>query len=357
MADAGLDRSDIDGVSTYPGMSANAPGMSPHGVRGLKEAMDLQLSWFSGGGETPGQLGALFNAVAAVVTGLAKHVVVFRTVTESSSQTATRRASVTGTGGDRLSGPNQWWPPFGAMSASNWIAMNAQRYMHDYGVEREHLAQIALNARANAALNPQAIFRDLLTMDDYMDARMISWPLCLYDCDVPADGSTAVIVSHESLAAGLRRPPIRVEAIGSALHGRDTWDQRSDLTTMACHDAAPMMWNRTDLRPGDVDTAQLYDGFSFLCLQWLEACGFFPKGEAAAFLDGGSRICRTGEIPLNTDGGQLSAGRMHGYGYVHEACRQLWGDAGDRQVAGAEVAIAAAGGGPLAGCILLTTSR
>jgi acetyl-CoA acetyltransferase len=331
--------------------------MSPHGIRDLKEAMGLRLNWFSGGGEVPGQLGALFNAVAAVVTGLANHVVVFRTVTESSSQTAERRASVTGSGDGRLTGALQWYPPFGAMSASNWIALYAQRYMHEYGLTREQLAQIPITCRTNAAFNPKAIFAEALTLDAYMSARMISWPLCLFDCDVPADGSTAVIVSHERLAADLRKPPVRIEAIGSALHGRDSWDQRADLTTMACHDAAPMMWSRTDLKPSDVDTAQLYDGFSFICLQWLEACGFFPKGEAGAFLEGGRHISRSGDLPLNTNGGQLSGGRMHGYGYVHEACRQLWGEAGERQIAGAEVAVAAAGGGPIGGCMLLTTSR
>jgi acetyl-CoA acetyltransferase len=184
---------------------------------------------------------------------------------------------------------------------------------------------------------------------------MISTPFCLYDCDVPVDGATAMIVSHLDAARDLRRPPLRIEAVGSALHGRPSWDQFDDLTTMALRDASKMLWQRTDLKPADVDIAELYDGFSFIALAWLEALGFCGKGEGGPFIEGGKRIALDGEIPLNTQGGQLSAGRLHGYGFLHEACLQLWGEGGERQVANnPEVAVAAAGGGPLGGCLLLT---
>ena len=150
-----------------------------------------------------------------------------------------------------------------------------------------------------------------------------------------------------------------VEAVGTALHGRPSWDQFDDLTTMAVRDAGAMMWSRTDLTPADVDVAELYDGFSFIALAWLEALGFCGHGEAGPFLEGGARIARDGQIPLNTHGGQLSAGRLHGYGFLHEACVQLWDEGGDRQVVRPggrrpEVAVAAAGGGPLAASLLLT---
>ena len=192
-------------------------------------------------------------------------------------------------------------------------------------------------------------------MDDYLGARMISTPFCLYDCDVPVDGATAVIVSHVDAAKDCRRPPIRVEAVGSAHHGRPSWYLFDDLTTMSMRDAANMLWSRTDLKPGDVDLAELYDGFSFLSMAWLEALGFCKKGESGPFIEGGGRIARDGELPLNTHGGQLSAGRLHGYGFVHEACVQLWGEAGERQVAGCpEVALASAGGGAQGACLLLT---
>ena len=360
--DAGLTRADIDGLSTYPGNMDIPPGFSGVGITDVHDALRLRLNWFAGGLEAPGQLGSVANAIAAVATGLAKHVLCFRTVWEASAQGDRGRAAVTtgggGSGNYRATSFMQWTLPFGAPSASNWIGMMAQRHFHEFGTTREQLAQIALNARRNAGLNPNAIYRDPMTLDDYLDVRMISTPLCLYDCDVPADGSTAVIVSRADAAADLRRPPIRIEAIGTALRGRPSWDQFDDLTTMAVRDASAMMWERTDLRPSDVDVAELYDGFSFIALCWLEALGFCGHGEAGPFLEGGHRIARDGEIPLNTHGGQLSAGRLHGYGFLHEACVQLWGEAGERQLTtNPEVAIAAAGGGPLAASMLLTTSR
>lgn len=361
LENAGLTVADIDGISTYPGALSTPPGFSGVGVTELQEALHLELDWFSGGMESPGQFGSVINAIAAVATGLCRHVVCFRTVWEASAQGDQGRASVTmgagGGGSYRADGFMQWTLPFGAPSAANWIGMMAQRHFHEFGTTREQLAQIALNARRNAQVNPKAIYRDPMTMDDYMDVRMVSEPLCLYDCDVPADGSTVVIVSAADTAGDLRRPPVKIEAVGSALHGRNSWDQFDDLTTMAARDAAAMMWERSDLTPADVDLVEAYDGFSFITLCWLEALGFCGRGEGGAFIEGGQRIARDGELPLNTQGGQLSAGRLHGYGFLHEACTQLWGEAGERQVGGdPEVAVAAAGGGPLAASLVLTRS-
>src|SRR5262249_42592736 len=115
------------------------------------------------------------------------------------------------------------------------------------------------------------------------------------------------------------------------------------------------LWSRTSLRPADVDVAQLYDGFSILTIVWLEAAGFCAPGEAAEFVAGGKRTGPGGVLPLNTGGGQLSGGRLHGYGLVYEAVAQLRGGTGERQVRDAEVAFVGAGGGPLGGCMLLTT--
>ena len=234
--------------------------------------------------------------------------------------------------------------------------MTAQRHFHEYGTTREQMAWIALNARRNAAKNPKAVYREPMTLDDYLGARMISTPFCLYDCDVPVDGATAVIVSRRDAARDLRRTPLGVEAVGTALRGRPSWDNFDDLTTMALRDAAAMLWERTDLRPRDVDVAELYDGFSFITLSWLEALGFCGHGDGGPFLEAGRPMAGGGELPLNTHGGQLSAGRLHGYGFLHEACVQLWGEAGERQLdRRPEVAVAAAGGGPLAASLLLTT--
>jgi len=357
--DAGLTPADIDGIATYPGVMDQPPGFSGAGVVDVQDALRLDLSWYTGGLELPGQLGSVIDAVLAVACDLATHVLCFRSVYEGSAQGKEGRAAVMpgggGGGGFRASGFMQWTLPFAAPSAAIWIAMFAQRHFHEFGTTREQLAQIALNARKNAALNPNGVYRDPMTMDDYLAARLISTPLCLYDCDVPCDGGTAVIVSRADTAPDLRRPPVQVEAVGTALRGRPSWDQFDDLTTMACRDAGTQLWTRTDLKPADVQLAEMYDGFSFITMAWLEAMGFCGRGESGPFVEGGSRIARDGELPLNTHGGQLSSGRLHGYGFLHEACVQLWGEAGDRQVPGGpEVGVAAAGGGPLAGCLLLT---
>ena len=358
--DAGLTRDDIDGLSTYPGPAiAGAAGFTAGGVTDVQDALRLNLNWFNGGPELSGQLGSVITACAAIATGLAKHVLCFRTVWESTAQGGGRRAGIGSGGGGsfKAGGFMQWSLPYGAASAAVWIAMMAKRHFHEYGTTREQLAWIALNARKNAALNPKAIYREPMTMEDYMGVRMISDPFCLYDCDIPVDGGTAFIVSHIDAARDLRRPPLRVEAVGSAIHGRPSWDQFDDLTTMALRDAAAMMWSRTDLEPSDVDVAELYDGFSFIALCWLEALGFCGKGEGGPFIEGGQNIALDGTIPLNTHGGQLSAGRLHGYGFLHEACVQLWGEGGERQVQNdPRIAVAAAGGGPLGGCLLLSRS-
>lgn len=360
--DAGLERDDVDGLATYPGIMIGNPGFTGAGITEVHDALRLKLDWFTGGPELPGQLGSVIDACLAVACGLARHVLCFRSVWESTAQGEGGRAGIGLDGGGGRSGKRpragggmlEFTLPFRSYSAANWIAMYAQRHFHEYGTTREQLAQIALNARRNAQVNPKAIYRDPMTLDDYLAARMISTPFCLYDCDVPVDGATAVIVSHVDAARGCRKSPLRVESVGSALRGRPSWDQFDDLTTMALRDAGAMLWERTDLTPADVDVAELYDGFSFIAMAWLEALGFCGKGEGGPFVEGGARIARDGEIPLNTHGGQLSAGRLHGYGFLHEACVQLWGEGGERQVAGdPRVGVAAAGGGPLGGCLLL----
>ncbi len=355
VADAGLELSDIDGLSTYPGSGLNG-GHSEGGVTPLEEALRIHPTWHNGGPETSGQTGSVVTAMLAVAAGLCRHVLCFRTVWEATHTELVRSGHVHESRG-RIGGDMQWRLPFGAMSAANWIGMNASQYFHRYGGGRETLGWIALNARANAARNPAAIYRDPLTMDDYLGARMITTPFGLYDCDVPCDGSVAVIVSAVDAARDLRQPPVLVEAVGTQITERVSWDQGTTTHEPQVFGPAAHLWTRTDLRPSDVDVAELYDGFTFNCLTWLEALGFCGVGEARDFLEGGKRIALDGEIPLNTHGGQLSAGRTHGYGFLHEAVTQLRGTAGDRQVHGAEVALMSAGGGVPGGCMLLTTAR
>jgi acetyl-CoA acetyltransferase len=361
IADAGLETTDIDGLSTYPGAMSPARGFSGGGAYEVIDALRLNVGWYDGGLETSGQLGSVIKACLAVGAGLCNHVVCFRSVWEGTAQGSGGRAAV-GMGSEaassddfRATGMMEWSLPFGAASAACWIAMYAQAHMHRYGTTAEQLAQIALNGRRNAALNPKAIYRDPLTMDDYMASRMITTPFHLFDCDVPCDGATAIVVSRAERAGDLRKEPIHVEAVGAALHDRPSWDQLKDLTRMCSHDAADQMWSRTDLKPADVQIAELYDGFSYLTMNWLEALRLCPIGESGPFIEGGHRIARDGVLPVNTHGGQLSAGRLHGYGFLHEACVQLWGEGGERQVTKPlEVAAVGAGGGNTCGCLLLT---
>ena len=353
IADAGLTAADIDGVSTYPGFGGSFGGAV--GAE-LHEALRLSLNWRSSGVETAGPLGAVHNAVLAVAVGLARHVLVFRTVVEGSDGPLRPGGGRGGGGGGGMAGsagPFQFMIPYGAASAACWVACYARRHMHDYGTTRTQLGAIAVNGRANAAANPKAIYTDPMTLDDYLAVRMVSEPLCLYDCDVPCDGSTAVVVSHRDYAPDAPSGAVGINAMGTAIRGRPSWDQFDDLTSMMMRHTAASMWERTDLGVDDVDTAQLYDGFSWLTLAWIEAMGFCGKGESGPFVEGGANIAPGGPMPLNTSGGQLSAGRLHGYGYLHEAVMQLRGTA-NIQVAGCEVAAVGAGGGPETGCLLLT---
>jgi acetyl-CoA acetyltransferase len=360
IADAGLTTADIDGLSTYPGPMGQPAGFSGAGAYEVMDALRLHCGWYGSGIETSGQLGSVINACLAVASGLANHVLCFRSVYEGSAQGDKGRAGVMPGGGGggggvpKMSGFMSWNLVFSAPSAAIWIAMFAQRHFHQYGTTREQLAWIALNARRNAELNPNAIYRDPMSFDDYMAARMISTPFCLYDCDVPCDGATAVIVSRRELAKDMRHPPLRVEAVGARIAGRPSWDQFEDLSTMPNRDAGAQMWTRTDLKPADVQMAQLYDGFSWITMSWLEALGLCGVGESGPFVEGGERIARDGPLALNTHGGQLSAGRLHGYGFLHEGATQMWGEAGDRQIkTPPEVGVIAAGGGNTCGCLLL----
>lgn len=362
IADAGLTTADIDGIATYPGAGGGAgPDFSGPGTPEVQDALRLSVNWHTGGIEGAAQLAAVVNAVMAVGAGLARHVLVYRTVTESTGQGGGGRAGIGLTGGGggggapRMGGIMQWSIPMRSYSAACWLAMNCHRHMHEFGTTTDQLAQIAINARTNAALNPKAVYTEPITLESYYEARMITSPFRLLDCDAPVDGSTAVIVSAAEHARNVDHPVARFEAVGTALRGRPSWDQFDDMTTMAARDVGAQLWSRTDLKPSDVDVAELYDGFSFLTMTWLEALGFCGKGESGPFIEGGHRIARDGELPLNTHGGQLSAGRLHGFGFIHEAVLQLRGEAGARQVQkNVEVAAVANGGGPVAGALLLT---
>jgi len=346
--EAGLTLAQIDGVSTYPGRVAAMPGFSPVGADELVDALGIRATWYAGGGEITSQLGAVVAAAAAIKAGQARHVICFRTVYEAAAMA--RPDEYPMQRGSRSEGNSQWFSPFNALSAAIWTAQYAMRHVKKYGLTREQLAQISLTGRANAMLNPRALWREPLTMDEYLSARMITSPLCLFDCDRFTDASTVLIVSAGDALDEVKCTPVRIAAMAGSVE-RLSWDQAE---WMACYATGKDLWKRTDYKPSDVDTAQLYDGFSFQALAWLESFGFCEVGEGGKFIEGGKRIALDGELPLNTFGGQLGAGRLHGFGFAHEAVVQLRGTGGARQIPGEpKVAVAASGGGPLATALLL----
>jgi acetyl-CoA acetyltransferase/uncharacterized OB-fold protein len=348
VADAGLAFDDIDGLSTYPGGGLGM-GLGEGGITALEEALRLRPTWTNGGMDIPGPGGSVIAAVQAVANGLCRHVLCFRTVWQATFAALGLSAG----GGRRVSGGHEWRTPFGAMSAANWIGMNANQYLHRYGATREMLGLIALNGRANAARNPAAIYRDPMTMDDYLSARPITTPFGLYDCDVPCDGAIAVVVSEASVAGDLPHPAVRIEAVGTQILERVSWDQGTLTHEPQVLGQAAHLWTRTSLRPADVDVALLYDGFTFNAISWIEGLGFCGFGEAQDWLEGGRRIALDGDLPLNPHGGQLSEGRTHGFGFLYEAVAQLRHEAGERQVPDAVTAVVATGGGTPSGVLLV----
>ncbi|BBX99798.1 thiolase family protein [Mycobacterium seoulense] len=357
--DAGLVAADIDGIATL----GDTPAADVNAQLGI-EAADCGSGFGTGGLLSP-----VMSACRAVAERRARHVVVYRTIQmlggtvpvkpqDDAPAPPLARMFETPEGAER--------PAVGAMddvndlvaanaySAANWLALNCRRHMELYGTTKQQLGWVALNGRRNAALNPRAVYRDPMTMADYLSARPVSTPFGLLDCDVPIDGSIAVVVSHAEYARDCPHRAVAVEAIGGA-DGAGGWFHRVDYPKMAMSDAAAQMWSRTDLKPSDLKLAELYDGFTYLTLAWLEALGICGDGEAGPFVEGGARIARDGALPLNTYGGQLSAGRMHGYWALHEGCLQLRGEAEERQVSQRpDVGVVSVGGGPVAGCMLLT---
>lgn len=353
IADAGLTVDDIDGISTYPGASNTGPGFAPVGAQDLRLALGMDVSWYSSAAlDSPSQFSAIVNAIGALSAGLARHVLVFRTVTEAQSRLRDKQAQSWGGSSGEIHGFWEWTAPYGVESPVPWYATYAQRYMHEHNMTEEQLGAIAVNARSHAAGNPSAIYRQPLTIDDYLDSRVVSWPLRLYDCDVPVDGSVAFVLSRVGDAGHLANPPIRFEAIGTAMSAGGLRDPL-DLTSFGAEKAAAMLWERSRLSHRHVRIAQIYDGMSILTVHWLEALGFCEKGRVGEFVAGGTTIGLDGELPMNTGGGQLSAGRLHGLGHLHEACVQLWGRGKARQV-GHEPDVAAVSMGAYGlGCALL----
>ena len=359
IADAGLVAADIDGIATL--------GDTP--AEEVNAELQIDAADCGTGFGTGGLLSPVMSSCRAVSERRARHVVVYRTIQmlggtvpvkqeENAPAPPLARMLELPEGAPRPAvGPMDDVTDLvaaRAYSAANWLALHCRRHMELYGTTKEQLGWLALNGRRNAALNPLAVYRDPMTMDDYLGARLVSTPFGLLDCDVPIDGSVAVVVSSADYVSDCPHRAVRVEAIGGS-DGAGGWFHRDDYPKMAMSDATAQMWSRTELKPADLGVAELYDGFTYLTIAWLEALGICGDGEAGPFVEGGTRIACDGALPLNTYGGQLSAGRMHGYWALHEGILQLRGEAGERQVSKRpEVGVVSVGGGPVAGCMLLT---
>ncbi len=347
--DAGLSARDVQGLAAYPGGGTSlGPGFAGPSLTEVYEAMGLEAELVMGGFEGPAQLGPVLNGCLAINAGLARHVLVYRTVTEGSARAEAKKGAVRD---PSVVPASNWITAFGQGPAPIGYALLARRHFHEYGTSREQLAQIALTARRHARLNPKALLKEPLSLLDYLSTRMIADPLCLYDCDIYCDGSTALVLSGADYGPDGASAPVHIEALGMAPAAQSSYASHTDL--QPGRRAAQQMWSRTDLRPSDVAVAGIYDGFSILTMLWLEALGFCDRGESGPFVEGGHRIALGGELPINTNGGQLSGGRLHGLGFVHEMCLQLRRRAEGRQVEGASVAAVSVGALPYVGCMLL----
>lgn len=250
----------------------------------------------------------------------------------------------------------QYESPYGMPAPMGGYAMAAKRHMHEYGTTSEQLAEIAVAARQWAALNPVATMRDPITVADVLASPMISDPLHLMDSCLITDGGGCVVLTTAERARDLKKKPIRILGHGES-HTHWHIAQMPDLARLSAAEAAGAeAFRMAGMTPADIDVAQLYDSFTITVLLTLEALGFCKRGEGGDFVSGG-RIAPGGAFPLNTSGGGLANAHpgMLGLYLLIEAARQLWGEAGDRQVAGARTALCHGTGGTLssgATCIL-----
>jgi acetyl-CoA acetyltransferase len=340
MTDAGLRQSDIDGVAMHAFPAHFVPAYEVGALLGLPS-----LRWTSGSIEGPAFLSAGIHAAAAVASGSADVVLAVRPML---------RLGATGPPpGPRAAGGRQFLEPFGAGRAAQWAAMIKQRMMVEFGWDEEAFGRQMVAQREFAGLNPDALLRDPMTMDDYMNSRYVSRPLRLFDCDYPVDSCGVVAFATEERARDLRQKPVFVESWAFGTSHESAFELAEDMTRMSSFDAAQAMWSRTSLTPADVQVAGLYDGFSPITMNWMEALGLCGRGEAANFVAEGNTSLG-GSVPVNCDGGAANVGRVHGVNHVAEVVRQLRGTAGARQRPDAQVGVAANSTALFTACMLMT---
>jgi acetyl-CoA acetyltransferase len=336
LEESGLRKSDIDGVFC----SSHTLGMPTVMLCEYLQLFPRYSDTTSIGGSS--FEAHLNHAVAAIRTG--KCEVAF--ITYASTQLSSR-GRMLGTGGRPATIPEATYEaPYGITLVGAY-AMAARRHMHQYGTTSEQLAEIAVVTRRHAGLNPLAMYRQPITVQDVLNSRMIADPLHLLDCCIVSDGGGAVLVTTEERARDLKQTPVFV--LGSSeSHTHAHISQMPDLTVTAAAVTAPRAFAEAGVQPGDIDMAMIYDSFTITVLLLLEDLGFCQKGEGGAFVQGG-RIALGGQLPINTDGGGLSSNHpgMRGIFLIIEATRQLRGQCGPRQVEGARLAVAHGSGGLL----------
>lgn len=319
--DAGLRPSDIDGMTTFTmDMSDDIEIARAVGIGSLS----FQSQIPHGGGAA---LGTLHQAAMAVATGAARYVVCYRDLNGRSGQRYSE-----GVSGNLITSDSihwSWYIPSGLMTPTSWVAMVTQRYMHDTGTTSADLAEVAVQTRSHAVVNPSAIFYQRpLTIEEHQGSRMIVDPLRLYDCCLETDGACACIVTTPERARDLAQPPalIRGVAQGSGADQESmTSFYREDITALPeLSLVADQIYAQSGLSPDDIDAAILYDAFTAIVLFQLEAYGFCGRGEAKDFVKGGN-LQKAGRLPVNTHGGQLSEAYIHGMNGVNEGVRLVRG--------------------------------
>jgi acetyl-CoA acetyltransferase len=342
MADGGIGQADIDGVAVHAFPPHFVPAYECGALLGLPS-----LTWTSGSIEGPAFLSAGIHAAAAVASGTADVVLALRPML---------RLGATGPApGARAAGGRQFLEPFGAGRPAQWAGMIKQRMMSEFGWGEEAFGRQMVAQREFAALNPDALLRDRITLDDYMNTRYVAKPLRLLDCDYPVDSCGAVIFTTEERARDFRQKPVLVESWSFGTSAESDFELAEDMTRTSSFSAAADMWARTSLTPQDVQVAGLYDGFSPITLNWMEALGLCGRGEASDFVAEGNTSLG-GRLPVNCDGGATNVGRVHGVNHVAEVVRQLRGTSGDRQRPGAEVGVAANSIAAFTACMLLSAN-
>lgn len=321
LADAGLTPDVVDGFA-----SAGLGTLAPVEVA---EYLGLKPRWVdstSVGGSTWEVMAA--HAADAIRAGHARAVLLVYGSTARADIKAKRRTSNLSFG---ARGPLQFEVPYGHSLIAKY-AMAARRHMHEYGTTLEQLAQVAVQARANASRNPDAMFRDPITVDEVLDGPMIADPFTKLHCCIRSDGGAAVLLVAEDLVRDCAKPPVWVLGTGEHV-SHTTMSEWDDFTVSPAAASGRLAFERAGVTPAEIDIAEIYDAFTYMTLVTLEDLGFCAKGEGGAFVEKG-RLLHDGELPTNTDGGGLSAQHpgMRGLFLLVEAARQLRGEAGDHQV-------------------------